>query len=69
MIGEIQLERIYDGVFGSLRCQGQTLLISEYPDLYAVIDTKYGGDGVTNFKIPNIDPVSDLFAFYIRFED
>lgn len=35
-------------------CNGATPLIATYPDLYAVIGTRYGGDGVTTFGVPNM---------------
>lgn len=35
-------------------CDGQLLIISEYPDLFGVIGTTYGGDGVTNFTLPDL---------------
>lgn len=38
---------------GFVMCQGQSLAISQYPNLFSVISTKYGGDGVSNFKTPN----------------
>lgn len=38
---------------GWLRCDGSTYNISEYPALFAVIGTKYGGDGKTTFAVPN----------------
>lgn len=38
---------------GTLECNGATLNIADYPSLYAVILTRYGGDGVTTFKLPN----------------
>lgn len=37
-----------------LWCKGQTLPISQYSALFALIGTTYGGDGVNNFKIPNM---------------
>lgn len=33
---------------------GQQLSITQNPALYAVIGTAYGGDGATNFKIPDL---------------
>lgn len=39
---------------GTLECNGQTLLIASYPALYAVLGTRYGGDGVNNFKVPDL---------------
>jgi hypothetical protein len=40
-----------------LLANGDTLLIADYPELYAVLGTTYGGDGVTNFDIPLLDVV------------
>jgi microcystin-dependent protein len=55
MIGEIQ---IFCGNFapdGWLFCEGQTLPIDEvYGGLHFVIGTTYGGDGKTNFKLPDL---------------
>lgn len=35
-------------------CQGQTLSISQYQALFTVIGTTYGGNGSTNFMIPDL---------------
>lgn len=35
-------------------CDGSTLPINQYDVLFAVIGTIYGGDGVTNFKLPDL---------------
>jgi microcystin-dependent protein len=53
-IGEI---RIFAGNFapvGWFICQGQTLPITSYQALFAVIGTTYGGNGTTNFQLPNL---------------
>lgn len=36
-----------------LECNGDTLLITDYPKLFEKIGILYGGDGVLNFKIPD----------------
>ena len=36
-------------------CNGQTLNISEYPQLFEIIGTRYGGNGTTTFNLPNIE--------------
>ncbi|MEQ1123446.1 phage tail protein [Acinetobacter seifertii] len=41
-------------------CIGETLLIADYPKLFAKIGTIYGGDGNTNFKTP------DYRALFVR---
>jgi microcystin-dependent protein len=53
-VGEI---RMFGGNFEPLDwafCDGRTLPISTYDTLYSVIGTTYGGDGVTNFKLPDL---------------
>jgi len=49
--------RIFCGNFapvGWFLCQGQTLPISSYQALFAIIGTTYGGNGTTNFQLPNL---------------
>lgn len=46
---------------GWLECNGATLPISQYPELYAAIGTTYGGDGVTTFTLPNLAISNGLF--------
>lgn len=53
-IGEI---RLFAGNFAPRSwayCDGTALSISEYSALYAVIGDTYGGDGITNFELPNL---------------
>jgi len=35
-------------------CNGQTLLIADHPSLFKLLGTRYGGDGVHNFKLPDL---------------
>ena len=35
-------------------CEGQSLKISDYPDLFKLIGTTYGGDGQTTFNLPDL---------------
>lgn len=37
-----------------LFCNGQSLLIQQNTALFSIIGTTYGGDGVTNFLLPNL---------------
>lgn len=39
---------------GFLWCNGQTVTVSAYPDLYAVIGTTWGGTPGTNFDLPDM---------------
>lgn len=53
-IGEI---RMFAGNFAPVGwefCNGQQLPISEFDALYALIGTRYGGDGVNYFNLPNL---------------
>lgn len=53
-IGEI---RIFAGTFapkGWMLCNGQLLPISQNTALFSLLGTNYGGDGRTNFALPNL---------------
>lgn len=39
---------------GTLECAGQSLLIASYPALYAILGTRYGGNGVSTFNLPDL---------------
>ncbi len=39
---------------GWLLCNGQTLAISQFNALFALIGTYYGGNGTTTFQLPNL---------------
>ncbi|MDR3679435.1 MAG: tail fiber protein [Flavipsychrobacter sp.] len=40
--------------YGWLACNGQTVAISDYEVLYTLLGTTYGGNGTTNFAVPNL---------------
>lgn len=53
-LGEI---RMFGGNFPPLGwafCDGRSLSISQYSALYSLIGTTYGGDGQTNFLVPDL---------------
>ena len=53
-LGEI---RMFAGNFapsGWQFCNGQLLSISQYSALFAILGTTYGGNGTTNFALPNL---------------
>lgn len=52
--GEIRLLPYSYAPLDWLPCAGQILPISQYPMLYAVIGTLYGGDGINTFGLPNL---------------
>lgn len=55
LIGEIKLAAIgFDHANAWMLCDGRELLIERHPALYAVIETRYGGDGRKTFRIPDL---------------
>jgi microcystin-dependent protein len=53
-LGEI---RMFGGNFapaGWALCSGQILSISQFSALFALLGTTYGGDGVSNFALPDL---------------
>jgi len=53
-VGEINYVAFNFAPRGWFQCDGQTLPINQYQALYALIGTTYGGDGVSNFKLPDL---------------
>jgi len=54
LIGEIRLFTYNFVPMGWLRCDGTIVSITEYQTLYALLMTRYGGDGMTNFALPDL---------------
>ena len=54
MIGQIVLQAFDTIEDGWLECNGQSVLIDDYPDLFDTIGTTFGGDGVVSFHVPNL---------------
>jgi microcystin-dependent protein len=58
-IGEI---RLFAGNFAPLNwafCNGQTFAINQYMALYSILGVQYGGDGKSNFQLPNLAPLKE----------
>lgn len=53
-IGEIRAFGFNFAPSGWMQCNGQTLSIQQYTPLFAIIGTFYGGNGTTNFMLPNL---------------
>jgi microcystin-dependent protein len=62
IIGEIKLFTADFAPQGWAFCNGDTLPIAEYMALFALIGTKYGGNGITNFMLPNLAGVENVGA-------
>lgn len=53
-VGEINYVAFNFAPEGWFQCDGQTLPINQYTALFSLLGTTYGGDGVTNFKLPDM---------------
>lgn len=56
-IGEV---RVFAGQFaprGWSFCDGSTLPIADNEALYSILGNQYGGNGQTNFQLPNLAPL------------
>ncbi|MCC6580543.1 MAG: tail fiber protein [Phycisphaeraceae bacterium] len=53
-VGEIRMVAFSYAPTDWLPCEGQELEISKHTALYSLLGTTYGGDGRTNFKLPDL---------------
>ena len=53
-IGEICCFGFNFAPIGWAQCNGQTMAISQYSALFAILGTTYGGNGTTTFNLPNL---------------
>lgn len=44
---------------GAVPCRGQILSIQQNTALFALLGTRFGGDGRTNFALPDLRPFTD----------
>jgi microcystin-dependent protein len=54
LLGDIQLFAFDYTPLGWMPCEGQTLSTSQYPALYNLLGTKFGGNGTTTFCLPDL---------------
>ena len=54
MIGEVRATSFAFAPQGWRKCNGELLAPSDFPELFALIGTTYGGDGVDTFALPNL---------------
>jgi microcystin-dependent protein len=45
-----------------MECAGQTMQVIEQTMLFSLIETKYGGNSITNFCLPNISSVGQQYS-------
>jgi len=53
-LAEIRIFPFNFAPVGWAMCQGQTLSISQYAALFSLLGTTYGGNGTSNFQLPNL---------------
>jgi microcystin-dependent protein len=53
-VGEVRLFAFPRVPTGWVPCNGELLSIAQYQVLFALIGTTYGGDGATNFGVPDL---------------
>lgn len=51
--GDIRLRPNQNALANHLLCDGSTLNITDFPQLYDEIGTTFGGDGITTFALPD----------------
>ncbi len=51
--GDIKLRPNQNAITNHLLCDGSTLNIIDFPQLYDEIGTTFGGDGITTFALPD----------------
>ncbi len=61
-VGEISIAGFNFAPVGWAQCNGQLLPISQNTALFSILGTTYGGDGRSNFGLPNMQGVSPLGA-------
>lgn len=54
-IGEIKAFSFGFTPEGWLPCNGYSLPITNFTALYSIINTRFGGDGISNFLLPNLN--------------
>lgn len=53
-LGELRIMAFGTVPAGWMSCDGQILDIATWPQLFAVLTARYGGDGVTTFALPDL---------------
>ncbi|RDU95059.1 phage tail protein [Trinickia dinghuensis] len=59
-LGEIRMFGFNFAPYSWALCQGQTISIQQNTALFSLLGTFYGGDGVSNFQLPNLQSRSPV---------
>lgn len=58
LVGQIEIFAFEFAPSGWMVCNGQRLSIQQFPTLYQLIGTTYGGDGPNTFALPKLAPIA-----------
>lgn len=61
-LGEIKVVAFNFAPKGWVFCNGSTLPINQNQALFALIGTTYGGNGITTFKLPNLQGATPVYV-------
>lgn len=64
MLGQIEIFAFDFAPSGFAACQGQLLAIAQNQALFSLLGTRYAGNGVTDFALPKLPPVTPAGPFY-----
>jgi microcystin-dependent protein len=53
-LGQVMMTGFGYAQKGFALCNGQTMPLNQYQALFALLGTSYGGNGTTNFQLPNL---------------
>ena len=59
MMGSISTFAGYYAPMGFMDCDGRLLQVKDYPALFSILSTTYGGDGVKTFALPDLRPFAN----------
>jgi microcystin-dependent protein len=63
-VGEVTLFAFKFAPVGWVKCDGALLSVTEFSQLFAVIGTKFGGDGIADFGVPYYQSLEEDTGFY-----
>jgi len=61
-VGEIRMVAFNFAPIGWALCNGQVLPISQNTALFSLLGTQFGGDGKSNFQLPNLQGMAPMHA-------
>ena len=64
-LGNVTLNIAIRYPFSYLPADGRILSIADYPDLFNLLGTDYGGDGETTFALPDLRPAAPNNTQYL----